>query len=100
MVLDLHAGLVLQVGEQILEVNGQSFKVISHDEAVHVLKTGRHLQVKVREVGRLPHARTLLEEGGWSQGPDQSNASASSASSHHASTGVQTPVSAHTCTSR
>ncbi|CAF94887.1 unnamed protein product, partial [Tetraodon nigroviridis] len=40
-----HAG-ALKVGEQILEVNGQSFMVISHDEAVHILKTGRHLLVR------------------------------------------------------
>lgn len=91
---------MLQVGEQILEVNGQSFIVISHDEAVHILKTGRHLQVKVREVGRLPHARTLLDQDRWSHRPagDQTNASASSASSHDAQ--VQTPASARTCTSR
>lgn len=92
---------MLQVGEQILEVNGQSFIVISHDEAVHILKTGRHLQVKVRDVGRLPHARTLLlDEGGWRTGGDETNASASSVSSHDASVGVQTAVSARTCTSR
>lgn len=93
---------MLQVGEQILEVNGQSFIVISHDEAVHILKTGRHLQVKVRDVGRLPHARTQLEEGRWSHGParDESNTSASPVSSHDANTGIQTPVSARTCTSR
>lgn len=93
---------MLQVGEQILEVNGQSFIVISHDEAVHILKTGRHLQVKVRDVGRLPHARTLLDEGGWSHGPagDGSSAPASSVGSHGTNVGVQTPVSARTCTSR
>lgn len=91
-----------QVGEQILEVNGQSFVVISHDEAVHILKTGRHLLVKVREVGRLPHTRTLPDQGGWSHGPagDETNASASSVSSQEADMGVQTPVSARTCTSR
>lgn len=54
-----------QVGDQILEVNGQSFVTISHDEAVHILKTGHHLLVKVRDVGRLPHARTVVDETKW-----------------------------------
>lgn len=79
------------MGEQILEVNGQSFVVISHDEAVHILKTGRRLLVKVRDVGRLPHARTL---------PDQADASAGLASSHHPEAGAQSPGSARSCTSR
>ncbi|XP_034548123.1 whirlin-like [Notolabrus celidotus] len=55
----------LKVGDQILEVNGQSFVTISHDEAVHILKTGRHLLMKVRDVGRLPHARTVVDETKW-----------------------------------
>uniref|UniRef100_A0A672G5G8 Whirlin b n=1 Tax=Salarias fasciatus TaxID=181472 RepID=A0A672G5G8_SALFA len=59
----------LKVGDQILEVNGQSFITISHDEAVHILKTGRHLLVKVRDVGRLPHARTVVDETKWVSGP-------------------------------
>ncbi|XP_029685463.1 whirlin-like isoform X2 [Takifugu rubripes] len=85
----------LKVGEQILEVNGQSFIVISHDEAVHILKTGHHLQMKVRDVGRLPHARTLMEEGQWiqSRAIDETTAA-------DASVGVHTAVSARTCTSR
>uniref|UniRef100_A0A3Q3IVP4 PDZ domain-containing protein n=1 Tax=Monopterus albus TaxID=43700 RepID=A0A3Q3IVP4_MONAL len=41
----------LKVGDQILEVDGQSFVIISHDEAVHILKTGCHLRMKVRDVG-------------------------------------------------
>ncbi|KAM9858191.1 whirlin [Aulostomus maculatus] len=55
----------LKVGDQILEVNGQSFVTISHDEAVHILKTGRHLLMKLRDVGRLPHARTMVDETKW-----------------------------------
>lgn len=83
------------MGEQILEVNGQSFIVISHDEAVHILKTGHHLQMKVRDVGRLPHARTLMEEGQWiqSRATDETTAA-------DASVGVHTAASARTCTSR
>uniref|UniRef100_A0A8D3DUP2 Whirlin b n=1 Tax=Scophthalmus maximus TaxID=52904 RepID=A0A8D3DUP2_SCOMX len=68
----------LKVGDQILEVNGQSFITICHDEAVHILKTGRRLLMKVRDVGRLPHARTVVDETKWlcSQGIAETNATA------------------------
>ncbi|MEQ2295924.1 hypothetical protein AMECASPLE_019551, partial [Ameca splendens] len=56
---------LLQVGDQILEVNGQSFVTISHDEAVNILKSGHHLLMRVRDVGRLPHARTIVDETKW-----------------------------------
>lgn len=56
-----HSSL-LQVGDQILEVNGQSFVTISHDEAVHILKTGYNLLMNVRDVARLPHACTVVDE--------------------------------------
>ncbi|KAM9735163.1 whirlin isoform 3-T3 [Menidia menidia] len=55
----------LQVGDQILEVNGQSFLSIPHDEAVRVLKSSRHLMMTVKDVGRLPHARTVVGETKW-----------------------------------
>uniref|UniRef100_A0A8D3DRI8 Whirlin b n=1 Tax=Scophthalmus maximus TaxID=52904 RepID=A0A8D3DRI8_SCOMX len=48
----------LRVGDQIVTVNDMIFITICHDEAVHILKTGRRLLMKVRDVGRLPHART------------------------------------------
>ncbi|KAK1884058.1 Whirlin, partial [Dissostichus eleginoides] len=55
----------LQVGDQILEVNGHSFLSIPHDEAVRVLKSSRHLMMTVKDVGRLPHARTVVGETKW-----------------------------------
>ncbi|XP_048859520.1 whirlin isoform X1 [Brienomyrus brachyistius] len=55
----------LKVGDQILEVNGRSFLSIPHDEAVQVLKTSRHLMMMVKDVGRLPHARTIVDETRW-----------------------------------
>ncbi|XP_020562007.1 whirlin isoform X2 [Oryzias latipes] len=55
----------LKVGDQILEVNDQSFLSILHDEAVNILKSGFSLQMKVRDVGRLPHARTIVDETKW-----------------------------------
>ncbi|XP_072289190.1 whirlin-like [Eucyclogobius newberryi] len=59
----------LKVGDQILEVNGQSFVTISHDEAVHILKTGLQLLVRVRDVGKLPHARTIVDQTKWVNSP-------------------------------
>ncbi|CAJ1068685.1 whirlin-like [Xyrichtys novacula] len=92
----------LKVGDQILEVNGQSFVTISHDEAVHILKTGHHLLMKVRDVGRLPHARTVVDETKWvcSQAIAETGAMVNQASvtSPSINTGVQTSVSA--CSSR
>ncbi|XP_013368644.1 PREDICTED: whirlin isoform X2 [Chinchilla lanigera] len=55
----------LKVGDQILEVNGRSFLSILHDEAVKLLKSSRHLILTVKDVGRLPHARTTVDETKW-----------------------------------
>ncbi|XP_070453204.1 whirlin isoform X5 [Equus przewalskii] len=55
----------LKVGDQILEVNGQSFLNILHDEAVKLLKSSQHLILTVKDVGRLPHARTTVDETKW-----------------------------------
>ncbi|XP_068929947.1 whirlin isoform X5 [Petaurus breviceps papuanus] len=55
----------LKVGDQILEVNGKSFLNIPHDEAVKLLKSSRHLIMTVKDVGRLPHARTTVDETKW-----------------------------------
>ncbi|KAL3976402.1 hypothetical protein ACER0C_022288 [Sarotherodon galilaeus] len=72
----------LKVGDQILEVNGQSFVTISHDEAVHILKTGYHLLMKVRDVARVPHACTVVDEPKWisSRGIIESSAPANPSS--------------------
>ncbi|XP_062815720.1 whirlin isoform X2 [Anolis carolinensis] len=55
----------LKVGDQILEVNGRSFLSIPHDEAVKLLKSSRHLIMTIKDVGRLPHARTTVDETKW-----------------------------------
>uniref|UniRef100_A0A667XKU8 Whirlin n=1 Tax=Myripristis murdjan TaxID=586833 RepID=A0A667XKU8_9TELE len=39
----------LRVGDQIVTVNDMIFITISHDEAVHILKTGCHLLMRVRD---------------------------------------------------
>ncbi|KAM5258693.1 whirlin isoform 6-T6 [Hipposideros larvatus] len=59
-----HAEAV-KVGDQILEVNGRSFLSILHDEAVKLLKSSQHLILTVKDVGRLPHARTTVDETKW-----------------------------------
>nr|XP_045229656.1 whirlin isoform X8 [Macaca fascicularis] len=58
-------GSGLKVGDQILEVNGWSFLNILHDEAVRLLKSSRHLILTVKDVRRLPHARTTVDETKW-----------------------------------
>nr|XP_044997445.1 whirlin isoform X2 [Jaculus jaculus] len=55
----------LKVGDQILEVNGRSFLSVLHDEAVKLLRASRHLMLTVKDVGRLPHARTTVDETKW-----------------------------------
>lgn len=70
--------LAPQVGDQILEVNGRSFLSIPHDEAVRVLKSSRHLMMTVKDVGRLPHTRTVVGETKWIASSQISESSASS----------------------
>ncbi|XP_058614942.1 whirlin isoform X2 [Onychostoma macrolepis] len=67
----------LKVGDQILEVNGRSFLSIPHDEAVRVLKSSHHLMMTVKDVGRLPHARTVVGETKWITSSQITDSSAS-----------------------
>lgn len=68
----------IKVGDQILEVNGRSFLSIPHDEAVRVLKSSHHLMMTVKDVGRLPHTRTVVGETKWIASSQISDSSASS----------------------
>uniref|UniRef100_A0A8D0XCN8 Whirlin n=1 Tax=Sus scrofa TaxID=9823 RepID=A0A8D0XCN8_PIG len=61
----LQGGDEKKVGDQILEVNGRSFLNILHDEAVRLLKSSQHLILTVKDVGKLPHARTTVDETKW-----------------------------------
>ncbi|XP_053777342.1 whirlin isoform X5 [Desmodus rotundus] len=61
----LQGGDEKKVGDQILEVNGRSFLNILHDEAVRLLKSSQHLILTVKDVGRLPHACTTVDETKW-----------------------------------
>ncbi|XP_014253329.1 whirlin isoform X3 [Cimex lectularius] len=53
------AGLL--IGDQILEVNGQSFLEVTHDEAVSQLKCYKRMILKVCDVGKIPHSCSTLD---------------------------------------
>ncbi|XP_059162639.1 whirlin-like [Physella acuta] len=55
----------LKPGDQILDVNGRNFLTISHAEAVKHLKHGRHVIMTLRDVGKIPFAKTTIDETGW-----------------------------------
>uniref|UniRef100_G3NG69 Whirlin b n=1 Tax=Gasterosteus aculeatus TaxID=69293 RepID=G3NG69_GASAC len=81
----------LKVGDQIIEVNNQSFLTISHDEAVKILKTRNQLLMKVRDVGRLPHARKVVDETKWICSQPETNATAipNSVTNPNANAGIE-----------
>ncbi|CRK92781.1 CLUMA_CG006236, isoform A [Clunio marinus] len=58
-----HAGL--NIGDQILEVNGQSFMNVTHDEAVNQFKFHKRMSLVVRDVGKVPHSCTTVESEPW-----------------------------------
>lgn len=49
------------MGDQILEVNGQSFMDVTHDEAVAQLKYHKRMSLLVRDVGKVPHSCTAYD---------------------------------------
>ncbi|XP_065202661.1 whirlin-like isoform X3 [Planococcus citri] len=46
----------IQIGDQILDVNGTSFLDITHDEAVGHLKKHKRMTITIRDVGKIPHS--------------------------------------------
>lgn len=54
-----------QIGDQILEVNGQSFLDVTHDEAVNQLKFHKRMVLAVRDVGKVPHSCTAFDTDPW-----------------------------------
>ncbi|KAI5737531.1 hypothetical protein M8J76_014468 [Diaphorina citri] len=74
------AGLL--IGDEILEVNGQSFLQMTHDEAVNELKLHKRMTLTVRDVGKVPHSCTGYEpETSWDghHGAHRSGSSSSAA---------------------
>ncbi|XP_055630304.1 uncharacterized protein LOC129771049 isoform X3 [Toxorhynchites rutilus septentrionalis] len=55
----------LMVGDQILEVNNQSFMEVTHDEAVSQFKFHKRMSLLVRDVGKVPHSCTTVEPEPW-----------------------------------
>lgn len=55
----------LMVGDEILEVNGQSFQDVTHDEAVSQLKYHKRMSLLIRDVGKVPHSCTSIEVEPW-----------------------------------
>ncbi|KAL9906093.1 whirlin protein dyschronic isoform 3-T3 [Glossina fuscipes fuscipes] len=55
----------LMVGDEILEVNGQSFQDVTHDEAVSQLKYHKRMSLLIRDVGKVPHSCTSIEIEPW-----------------------------------
>jgi hypothetical protein len=58
------------VGDQILDVNGTSFLDISHNEAVRVLRSSAQFIATIKDVGRVPYARTTYDHTQWMSGRD------------------------------
>ena len=66
----------LQVGDEILSVNGNLFGHLTHDEAVSVLKSSHRLCFLVRYIGKVPHSSLLPK-----------NQRATNSQTHHESQG-------------
>lgn len=49
----------MQVGDEIISVNGNPFERLTHDEAVSVLKSSPRLSFLVRYIGKVPHSSLL-----------------------------------------
>lgn len=48
-----------------MEVNGQSFLDVSHDEAVSQLKFHKRMSLLVKDVGKVPHSCTSVDPEPW-----------------------------------
>ena len=57
-----------QVGDQILDVNGENFLDINHQEAVNILKSSKLMMMTIKDVGKLPYARTTIDRTQWITG--------------------------------
>ncbi|XP_078381387.1 uncharacterized protein LOC144664126 isoform X3 [Oculina patagonica] len=55
----------LKAGDQILDVNGQSFLNISHKKAVKVLKSTKSMILTLKDIGRLPFTRVTHDKTKW-----------------------------------
>ncbi|XP_077987158.1 whirlin-like [Glandiceps talaboti] len=65
----------LKVGDQILDINGTSFLSIEHQEAANILKSSKLMVMTVKDVGKLPYARTTFDQTKWIMGDQLSQMS-------------------------
>ena len=54
-----------------MDVNGRSFLSITHKEAIKMLKSTKNMIMTLKDVGRLPLARTTHDKTKWIKGPMQ-----------------------------
>ncbi|XP_071485975.1 whirlin-like [Diadema antillarum] len=60
----------LKVGDQIMDVNGRNFLDIEHQEAVDILKSSKLMMMTIKDVGKLPYARTTIDRTQWLTGDE------------------------------
>ena len=80
----------LQVGDEILQVNGKQFDRLTHDEAVNVLKSSHRLTFLVRYIGKVPHSslvpnRVVANSSSLGTAPTTTNSQSSWAKPSHVS---------------
>jgi hypothetical protein len=55
----------LKAGDQILDVNGESFLKISHTEAASMLKSQDLMVMTIKDVGKIPHSTVKYDRAKW-----------------------------------
>lgn len=63
--VSVHYIFFAKAGDQILDVNGQSFLNISHKKAVKVLKSTKNMILTLKDIGRLPFTRVTHDKTKW-----------------------------------
>ena len=54
-------------------MNGLSFLDVSHSDAVRALKSSKHMMLTIKDVGKLPYARTTYDQTQWITGRELSS---------------------------
>ncbi|EDO44244.1 predicted protein, partial [Nematostella vectensis] len=81
----------LKCGDQIMDVNGTSFLNISHASAIKALKANKNMMVTIKDVGRLPLAKTTTDKTRWSKGQTPNGKVAKTNSGHWGMQSVERP---------
>ena len=51
-------------------MNGRNFLDIEHQEAVEILKSSKLMMMTIKDVGKLPYARTTIDRTQWLTGQE------------------------------